>query len=188
MSCAASILVGGAGRRMGGAVKPLLEVGGRRILDRQLEVLSPLFEQVRLVGGPSELFAEFGLSQVEDLARNVGPIAGVEAALASSSADFEFIFAGDLPYLSGALIEDMRTAVTGDPSIDLLLPVAEEFEQPLHAAYSPRTRETLRQRRLAGQLALRGLAQCGLNCLRYPVFGLCAPSPFHNVNHTSDLD
>ena len=43
---AAAIIAGGPAKRLGGAQKSFLEVGGRAIAARQLEVLRSLFEPV----------------------------------------------------------------------------------------------------------------------------------------------
>jgi molybdopterin-guanine dinucleotide biosynthesis protein A len=50
---AVAILAGGKATRMGGQPKSFLVVDGRRIIDRQLDVLRPLFEEILIVANCS---------------------------------------------------------------------------------------------------------------------------------------
>jgi molybdopterin-guanine dinucleotide biosynthesis protein A len=120
---AAVILAGGRGRRLGGAEKPLLRVDGRRIIDRQLAVLRPLFADIAIAADPAAAaFRDLGLPVIADRrAAGEGPLAGIEAALAwlPARAAAVVCVAGDMPYLAPALLARLRD---GHPDALALVP------------------------------------------------------------------
>lgn len=77
------LLAGGLARRMGGGDKPLREVGGRTILDRVVERLSPQCDGLIInANGDPDRFGFLGLPVVADNVPGfAGPLAGVLAAL-----------------------------------------------------------------------------------------------------------
>jgi len=86
MQAAAVILAGGRGRRLGGAVKAALHVGGRTLLQRTTAALGPAPPPLLVAGGALSA-AELGLEprhqRVPDLAPDhAGPLAGLAAAAA----------------------------------------------------------------------------------------------------------
>src|SRR5438046_2103958 len=113
----AAILAGGGGRRLGGVDKALIEIGGRPIIERQLAVLRPLFDEVLVVAGDPARYARFGARPVRDLSPGLGPLAGLEAALAAASSDAVVVVACDLPFLDAALVSLVRDHVPGAPAI-----------------------------------------------------------------------
>jgi molybdenum cofactor guanylyltransferase len=119
---------------MGGARKPALRVAGRTILERQLDVLRPLADEILLVGG----HAGDGASDVRDVADlrpELGPLAGLEAALASAQHDAVLLLGGDMPALQAPIVELVRDA---PPPTALVVPAVGGEWQPLLARY-PRT-------------------------------------------------
>lgn len=135
MSFDAAILVGGAGRRMGGAVKPLLEFRGRRILDRQLEVLRPRFGNIALATSSAEPFAGLGLPVVPDVIAGAGPLAALVAVLEWSTAPHLFVVAGDMPTLSGPVVDYFLETARANPDADVIAARIDGLTQPLHAVY-----------------------------------------------------
>jgi len=131
----AAILVGGAGRRMGGAVKPLLEFRGRRILDRQLEVLRPRFENIALATSNPEPFADVGPEVVPDVIAGAGPLAALVAVLDWAQADHLFVVAGDMPTLSGPVVDYFLESARSNPDADVIVARTDGRIQPLHAVY-----------------------------------------------------
>ncbi len=92
------ILCGGESRRMGGGDKPLLEAGGRSLLQRVIESLFPQVDAIVLsCGSNAARYREFGLAVVADRRSGVGPLAGIEAVLEQLDADFIFVCPGDAP-------------------------------------------------------------------------------------------
>jgi molybdopterin-guanine dinucleotide biosynthesis protein A len=107
----AAIVAGGAGTRLGGVVKSLVEVGGRRIIDRQLEVLRPLFARVVVVASDPAPWAALGVPVIPDrVPPGAGPLAGIDAALGALAAgeDDVVCVAGDMPFLTPAALTLLR--------------------------------------------------------------------------------
>jgi molybdopterin-guanine dinucleotide biosynthesis protein A len=100
----ALILAGGRASRMGGLPKHELVISGSSILDRQLAVLQPRVSEV-LISGPDIP----GHRCVRDAA-GTGPLAGIAAGLAACGTEWLLVVAGDMPYLSGDLLDRMIAA------------------------------------------------------------------------------
>ena len=66
-----AILAGGQSTRMG-QDKAFLEVGGRRVIDRVLDVISPLSDDLFISTNSPELYREFGLRLVPDVYPGAG--------------------------------------------------------------------------------------------------------------------
>ncbi len=97
----ALILAGGKATRLGGVDKRELVVDGRTIFARQCEVLAPRVAEI-LVSSPREVP---GYRTVADAVPGAGPLAGIAAGLAAAATPWLLVVAGDMPYVSGALIE-----------------------------------------------------------------------------------
>jgi molybdopterin-guanine dinucleotide biosynthesis protein A len=124
---AAIVLAGGAGRRLGGATKPLRPVGGRAMLLRVLDACAAATDH-RIVVGPSSLAPLLppGVELTQEQPSGGGPVAGLAAALrlvrpgarrvALLSADLPFFTATVLSGLSGGLDrgDDVAVLVDGD--------------------------------------------------------------------------
>jgi molybdopterin-guanine dinucleotide biosynthesis protein A len=124
----AAILAGGRGRRMGDVNKALVEVNGRRIVDRQLDVLEPLFDEVLLVVADARGWDVPRARVIADRAPGQGPLAGLQAALLE--AGDVFIVACDFPEIDPSLVKQ----VCGNLSQASVLRVRGRA-QPLFACY-----------------------------------------------------
>lgn len=108
----ALILAGGRATRMGGVDKSALVVDGETIFARQVRLLAPrVTEIVVATNSGSPQFA--GYRTVRDAVEGAGPLAGVGAGLAACTTPWLLVLAGDMPDLSGALI-DRLIAATAD--------------------------------------------------------------------------
>lgn len=111
------VLAGGLARRMGGGDKALIEIGGRPILDRVLETLTPQCDDIILnANGDPQRFAQFGLPVVsDDIPDFAGPLAGILAGLDWASQhrpDIEWMVSvpGDCPFLPSDLVPRLHAA------------------------------------------------------------------------------
>lgn len=126
---AAAILAGGQARRLGGANKAALEIGGRRILDRQLAVLRDVACTVFLVGGdPAE--APDGVRVVPDAIAGAGALGGIYTAIVASPCDRTIVVGCDMPFLSAALFRRLA-----EEDADLVIPRSARGYEPLCAVY-----------------------------------------------------
>src|ERR1700704_3068714 len=92
----AFVLAGGKSSRMG-QDKAFLQLGGRTLLDRALDLAKNAVDGVFIVGS-AEKFASLG-PVVEDIYPGHGPLGGIHAALTRTSTDLNLIIAVDLPFL-----------------------------------------------------------------------------------------
>jgi len=186
---AAAILAGGRASRLGGAVKPLLVVEGRRIIERQLDVLRPLFEQIVIVANDATPFAGLGLPVIPDRAGpGRGPLAGIDAALGwlPPEADSVVCVAGDMPFLAPAILRALRDA----PPAPAVVPRPAGKIEPLCARYDRALTLAIAAALAAGELAVHALlARPGVAFLEDGALRPLDPTlrSFANVNSPADL-
>jgi molybdopterin-guanine dinucleotide biosynthesis protein A len=153
---AAVILAGGAARRLGGAIKPLLAVGGgATILERQLAALAAAgVTEVALSVGAEvapelEVAAErHRLALVKDPVAGQGPLGGLAAALVWSPLPTLLCLAGDLPDVAPAVLSLLLAHAAG---VDAVVPRIGDAVEPLIAIYGIRCLAAI-EARLAGGL------------------------------------
>lgn len=113
-SFAAVVLAGGAARRMGGAPKPSLPVGGVSMLTRVLGAVAAAWP--RVVVGPLELVASLPrrVSMTTEHPAGGGPVAAMVAGLGllgrSPDTVEVAVLAADLPFLGPGTIDALRQA------------------------------------------------------------------------------
>jgi molybdopterin-guanine dinucleotide biosynthesis protein A len=100
-SVSALVLAGGKATRFGGIAKHELVIGGRTIIERQVEVLAPRVHEI-LVSAPEPIA---GYRTVADTIVDAGPLAGIAAGFAAATTPWVLIVAGDMPYLTGAVVD-----------------------------------------------------------------------------------
>ncbi len=194
MSDCAAILAGGRARRLGGARKALLEIGGRAIVDRQLEVLAPRFARLAAVlrrDDDDEPFARRGLVVLRDPVDGAGPLAGLAAALAWAAGDTLLALACDMPLIDAQVVELVTSRARG---ADLAVPVAHGRPQPLLACYGARCRALVDAALAAGDLRLVSLPETaratGLTVAEISESEIRTIDPelrsFANINEPSD--
>ena len=84
---------------MGGRPKALLELGGRRIIERVLDAVAPVVDDVLVVTNTPELYAFLRLPMVGDAYPDHGSLGGIFTGLAAASGDAAFTVACDMPFL-----------------------------------------------------------------------------------------
>jgi molybdopterin-guanine dinucleotide biosynthesis protein A len=113
----------------------LLDVGGRRIVDRILAALRPLGLDEVLVLTNDEALADLpGVRLSYDPRPHAGVLPALAAGLAQASGDLCLAVAADMPFPSAALYryEFEVCAATG---ADVVIPRTADFFQPMHAVY-----------------------------------------------------
>lgn len=98
----AILLAGGRGSRMGGVHKPLLEVGGRTLLDAALGAVADAgCQPIVVVGPPDDAHAD--LTWVREDPPFGGPAAAILAAMPLITAPRVLVLACDLPRVADAV-------------------------------------------------------------------------------------
>ncbi len=108
------ILAGGQGRRMGGADKALLPLGGRPLAAHAIARLAPQCGALALnANGDAERLGQFDLPVIADDTADGGPLAGVLAGLRFSRArgcDFVCTLSVDAPFAPSDLVARLHAA------------------------------------------------------------------------------
>ncbi|POX42168.1 molybdenum cofactor guanylyltransferase [Streptomyces sp. Ru73] len=100
---------GGGARRLGGADKPALAVGGRTLLDRVLAACPGAARTV--VVGPERPTARPVLTTRED-PPGAGPVAALDAGLRLTTAGTVLVLSADLPFLTTGTVDALLAAAT----------------------------------------------------------------------------
>ncbi|MFJ4775321.1 NTP transferase domain-containing protein [Streptomyces sp. NPDC088762] len=130
MSYDAIVLAGGAARRLGGADKPALSVGGRALLDRVLDACADAGTTV-VVGGRRATGRPVRWAREEP--PGGGPVAALDAGLRQTTAELVLVLSADLPFLDR---DTVRALLDGAAAAEgALLRDPDGRDQPLVAAY-----------------------------------------------------
>ncbi|MFD9165615.1 NTP transferase domain-containing protein [Streptomyces sp. NPDC059558] len=138
MSYDAIVLAGGAARRLGGADKPALSVGGRALLDRVLDAC-PDARTTVVVGGRRPTARPVHWTRADP--PGGGPVAALEAGLRQTTAELVLVLSADLPFLDRDTVRALLAAPArpgtdaADGADGALLRDPEGRDQPLVAAY-----------------------------------------------------
>ncbi|MFV8184956.1 MULTISPECIES: molybdenum cofactor guanylyltransferase [unclassified Streptomyces] len=128
----AVVLAGGAGRRLGGADKPGVRVGGRALLDRVLTACADA--RTTVVVADARPTARPVRWAREDPPGG-GPLAALGAGLHHTTAEELVVLSADLPFLGTATVRRLLTALRASGTDGALLTDADGRDQPLVAAY-----------------------------------------------------
>ena len=154
-----AILAGGLARRMGGADKASLDVGGTRIIHRQLAALLPVADDVRIVANNRERYADLGVPIIGDAIPDAGPLGGIYSALLDAAHDRVLILACDLPFVTRDLLARLADESREHPEADAVVPRSSRGIQPLCAIYATRCLDAARARIDRGALRASGLLE-----------------------------
>src|SRR3990172_5803327 len=127
------IQAGGGSTRMGGRPKALLDVGGRRIIERVLDAVTPSVGEVLLVTNTPDLYAFLGLPMVADVYPDHGSLGGIYSGLKAATGDAAFTVACDMPFLHPDVV---RLVVSRAATADVVIPRVGDQLETLHAVYA----------------------------------------------------
>lgn len=147
------IQAGGKSTRMGGRPKALLELGGRRIVERVLDAVGPVVDDVLIVTNTPELYEFLGLPMVADAYPDRGSLGGIFTGLAAAGGDAAFTVACDMPFVHPDVV---RLVVARASEGDVVIPRVGDQLQTLHAVYGKRCLPPIEARLRAGQLKIVG--------------------------------
>ena len=147
------IQAGGKGTRMGGRPKALLELGGRRIVERVLDAVRPVVDDVLIVTNTPELYGFLGVPMVADVYPDHGSLGGIFTGLAAAGGDAAFTVACDMPFLHPEVV---RLVVGRAGEGDVIIPRVGEQLETLHAVYGKACLPAIEARLKAGRLKIVG--------------------------------
>jgi molybdopterin-guanine dinucleotide biosynthesis protein A len=186
------LLAGGLARRMGGGDKPMREIGGRTILDRVIDRLTPQCDGLILnANGDPARFKAFGLPVIaDDIADFPGPLAGILAALdwtAANRPDVQWILsaAADCPFLPRDLVARLHRARIAE-NAQLAVAASAGQSHPVIGLWSVDLRDELRH-----ALVVEDIRKVGRWTARYRLATVEWPAapldPFFNANTMDDI-
>jgi len=180
------VLAGGASVRLG-QDKALVEVAGQTLVERVVDVLRSLVDEIVLVTPSPERLAWLGLPAVNDIYPGIGTLGGLHAGLAAIENPYGLVVGCDMPFLNRDLLAYMISQA-GDAEV--IIPRVGRFYEPLHALYARSILPVLEEGIIAGQRRIRqacaGLRTryiCETEIDRYDPQHLS----FFNVNTPDDL-
>ena len=128
------IMAGGRGSRLGGVRKPLVQVGGRTILQRILDQLGPLADERLALVHDEELEAPDGLRMVVDVREYAGPLPAAAHALTSVNGDLCILVAGDMPFVSREVFRYMLQLQAREAA-RVVVPLVDGHIESMHAVF-----------------------------------------------------
>jgi molybdopterin-guanine dinucleotide biosynthesis protein A len=147
------IQAGGRSVRMGGQPKALMELGGRRIIDRVADVVRAVADDVLIVTNTPELYASLDLPMVPDAFPEHGSLGGIYSGLRAAPGDAAFTVACDMPFL---MVEVARLVTERAGEADVVVPRVGGQWETLHACYAKACLGPIEARLRAGQLRIVG--------------------------------
>jgi len=176
------VLVGGRSSRMG-LDKALLPFEGRPLALRVADEVANVCGSVALVGDP-EKYRDLGLTVVPDELPGLGPLAGIEAALRLTSAEWNLVVACDMPALNPTIFRELFEACLAGGNADGALPeYPGGLVEPLCAVYHRRCHASIRR---ALQAGVRKVTE-SLQALEIRYVRVASDAPFANLNTPEDL-
>jgi len=131
------IQAGGQSSRMG-EDKALKTFLGRPLVQRVVERLTPLADEVILTTNRPDDYAFLKVPLFSDLKPSRGALGGLYTAIASASNPIVAVVACDMPFASPSFFEE-ATRLLEDEEADVVIAKSEEGYEPLHAVYRRET-------------------------------------------------
>jgi molybdopterin-guanine dinucleotide biosynthesis protein A len=147
------IQAGGKSTRMGGRPKALLELGGRRIIERVLDVVAAVVDDVLIVTNTPDLYGFLGVAMVPDAYPEHGSLGGIFTGLSAATGEAVFTVACDMPFLHRDVA---RLVVARAGEADVIIPRVGQQLETLHAVYGKTCLAAMETRLRAGRLKIVG--------------------------------
>ena len=150
------VLAGGKGRRLG---KDKLQevVGGRPLLQRVIDSLSPISERILVVTAqgqkrPAIQATQSKVASVPDIYPGRGALGGIYTGLTAAKSQYSLVVAADMPFLNPDLLQHL---VSVAPGFDVVMPRIDGEIEPLHAVYSRDCLPAIQEQIERNQLQIR---------------------------------
>jgi molybdenum cofactor guanylyltransferase len=187
----AIILVGGEARRVNGQEKYFFQYHGRTFIDRLLDSLRHVVDEIVLVArdeAQCERFRETpGVRCISDVRPGIGPIGGLHAGSLAAKGDLLFVSACDMPCVDSSVVAHLFDSIG---EYDAVIPSWNpDMLEPLHAIY--RRTALLAYLQNHDSLSLRTMVHT-LNSRFIPADDLRSLDPdlktFTNINKIEELE
>jgi len=186
MTLTAVLFVGGLSTRMG-RDKALLQVAGEPLWSRQLRLLGELQpDRISISCRSTPGWCPRGIDVIEDEMPSRGPLSGLTRSLAMLKTSHLLVLAIDLPRMDSTVLREIWNAAGQGCGV---VPVGEDYFEPLCAVYPVEALQRAREALEAGNLSLQNLAGALVREKRVAPWRIPAAfrPAFLNVNEPSDL-
>lgn len=127
----ALILAGGSSRRMG-ENKALLEITGQFFIERVINAVRPLADDILLISNDPDPYTFLHLPIIPDIQPDYGPLMGLYSGLSAARHELTLLLACDMPFVQTAFLRHMLVSAK---NYDVVVPKSEEGLHALHAFY-----------------------------------------------------
>jgi molybdopterin-guanine dinucleotide biosynthesis protein A len=148
------LFTGGESKRMG-RNKAFLEIGGKPLLERNLEVLDSICREVLISCRESEQYSGYSYQVVADQIKGKGPMGGLYSVLPVAKYDYVFVAACDMPFLNSEAIAYIYERIE---DYKLVFPYVRDRIHPLHAFYHKKVLKVVEKRIKEDKLRLFDIA------------------------------
>ncbi len=186
-----AVMAGGVSRRLG-RDKALESIGGKRLIERVLETLTPLTAEILVVVAHPEQAEALSLPPsvgvLTDAYPKRGSLGGIFTGLRASAEPWSLVVACDMPFLNSTLL---RRLIEGRAGVDAVIPRLGGRPEPLHALYSKACLEPMERMLTAGQLKIAPLFdKVKVRYLDEEAIDRIDPKhlSFFNINTRADLE
>jgi len=138
---------------MGGNPKALMDLGGRRIIERVVDALDGAVDDLLVVTNTPDTYAFLGLPMVGDAFPGGGSLGGIYSGLHAASGEAAFTVACDMPFLRTEIV---RLVVARAAEGDVVIPRIGGQYETMHATYRKSCLPHMEQRLREGRLKIVG--------------------------------
>lgn len=130
----AVILAGGKSQRMG-FDKQLIEINGKRIIEKTIEQLKNEFDEIIVISNKPELYENLGVTVKSDILKECGPLGGIHSGLTYSKSEYVYFFACDMPIVDIEFIKSLKGKVSNSKN-EIIVARDTDFIEPMNGFYS----------------------------------------------------
>ena len=133
-----AILAGGKNSRFKGMNKAFLKINGDTIINRTIQLLSDLFNEIIIITNQPQDFDKFHQFNIfGDIYKDQGPLGGIHSALTNSLFPSVFVVSCDMPFLNHEFIKKMVN-LSCNINSDAIVPLLNSQPEPTHSIYHKR--------------------------------------------------
>ncbi len=125
------ILAGGKNSRMG-SEKGLLEVEGQRIIERIIDELKQVVDEIIIISN-NTTYNYLNYKVCADIIKDCGPMSGIHSALTHSSTKKNLLISCDMPFITKDILKKI---IANSKDCDVAIPKHDGLLEPLCAVYS----------------------------------------------------
>ena len=112
--------------------KEYLRIDDEYLVHRQIEILSPLFDEVIVVTNNPDFYDGFGVVTTSDIILKKSPLIGLHAGLHASSNEYNYLVACDMPFLYPSFIKRANQSVKDK---EAYVVKSGKYFEPFHGFY-----------------------------------------------------